>query len=172
MYVFEDIFKKFWEYILYVVVLCCVLVWKFVKINGDEVMFVGLVYDLGVFYLMLCVVNFFELVNDKVELYVLFVGWYDSIGYVLFLVLGLLELILVVVQEYEVDCQIVELKLVFDVFYVVNKIVNWSVSWCDLELDGVVDILMFDMFFDVDMLVEIIVEFEEEVQFLKMVLGG
>ena len=52
-------------------------------------MFAGLVHDLGVFYLMSRAANFPELVNDKVELHALLVGWHDSIGHALLSALGM-----------------------------------------------------------------------------------
>lgn len=172
MHVFEDISKKLWEHTSHVAALCRVLARKIAKINGDEAMFAGLVHDLGVFYLMSRAANFPELVNDKVELHALLVGWHDSIGHALLSALGSPESILVAVQEHETDREITELKSVSDVLYVANKIANRSASWRDPELDGAVDTSMLDSFFDAETLAEIIAESEEEVQSLKTALGG
>jgi HD-like signal output (HDOD) protein len=80
-----------------------VLARRIAKINGDEAMFAGLVHDLGVFYLMSRAATFPELVNDKVELHALLVGWHDNIGHALLSALGSPESVLVAVQEHETD---------------------------------------------------------------------
>ena len=80
---FEAISKKLWDHTAHVAALCRVLARRIAKINGDEAMFAGLVHDLGVFYLMSRAANFPELVNDKVELHALLVGWHDNIGHAL-----------------------------------------------------------------------------------------
>jgi HD-like signal output (HDOD) protein len=169
---FESISKKLWDHTAHVAALCRVLARRIAKINGDEAMFAGLVHDLGVFYLMSRAANFPELVNDKVELHALLVGWHDNIGHALLSALGSPESVLIAVQEHETDREIVELKSLTDVLYVANKIANRKSSWRDPELDGVVDISMLETIFDADTLEEIINESEEEVQSLKSALGG
>ncbi|HJV94258.1 MAG TPA: HDOD domain-containing protein [Azonexus sp.] len=172
MHAFEDISKKLWNHTSHVAALCRVLARKIAKINGDEAMFAGLVHDLGVFYLMSRAANFPELVNDKVELHALLVGWHDSIGHALLSALGSPESVLVAVQEHETDREIKVLKSLSDVLYVANKIANRSSSWRDPELDGAVDTSMLDDIFDAETLKEIVEESEEEVQSLKAALGG
>lgn len=172
MHTFEDISKKLWDHTSHVAALCRVLARKIAKINGDEAMFAGLVHDLGVFYLMSRAANFPELVNDKVELHGLLVGWHDSIGHALLSALGSPESVLVAVQEHETDREIKDLKSLSDVLYVANKIANRSSSWRDPELDGAVDTSVLDSIFDAETLAEIIEESEEEVQSLKAALGG
>jgi HD-like signal output (HDOD) protein len=169
---FEAISKKLWDHTAHVAALPRVLARRIAKINGDEAMFAGLVHDLGVFYLMSRAANFPELVNDKVELHALLVGWHDNIGHALLSALGSPESVLVAVQEHETDREIVELKSLTDVLYVANKIANRKSSWRDPELDGVVDTSMLESIFDADTLEEIIDESEEEVQSLKSALGG
>lgn len=172
MHAFEDISKKLWDHTSHVAALCRVLARRIAKINGDEAMFAGLVHDLGVFYLMSRAANFPELVNDKVELHALLVGWHDSIGHALLSALGSPESVLLAVQEHETDREIKVLKSLSDVLYVANKIANRSSSWRDPELDGEVDTSMLDDIFDAETLSEIIEESEEEVQSLKVALGG
>lgn len=75
--------------------------------------------------------NFPELVNDKVELHALLVGWHDNIGHALLSALGSPESVLIAVQEHETDREIVELKSLTDVLYVANKIANRKSSWRD-----------------------------------------
>lgn len=172
MHAFEGISKKLWEHTSHVAALCRVLARKIAKINGDEAMFAGLVHDIGVFYLLSRAANFPEMVNDKVELHGLLVGWHDNIGHALLSALGSPESVLVAVQEHETDREIKDLKSLSDVLYVANKIANRTSSWRDPELDGEVDTAILDDIFDAETLSEIVEESQEEVQSLKAALGG
>lgn len=172
MHAFEGISKKLWEHTSHVAALCRVLARKIAKINGDEAMFAGLVHDIGVFYLLSRAANFPEMVNDKVELHGLLVGWHDNIGHALLSALGSPESVLVAVQEHETDREIKDLKSLSDVLYVANKIANRTSSWRDPELDGEVDTAILDDIFDAETLSEIVEESQEEVQSLKVALGG
>lgn len=172
MHAFDNISQKLWEHSSHVAALCRVLARKLAKINGDEAMFAGLVHDLGVFYLMSRAANFPELVNDKVELHALLVGWHDNIGHALLSALGLPESVLTAVLEHENDREIKEIKTLSDVLYVANKIANRASGWRDPELDAAVDTSMLEEIFDADTLAEIVEESQEEVQSLKAALGG
>ena len=172
MQAFEGISKKLWEHTSHVAALCRVLARRLAKINGDEAMFAGLVHDLGVFYLMSRAANFPEIVNDKVELHGLLVGWHDNIGHALLSALGSPESILIAVQEHEQDREVKEVKTLSDVLYVANKIANRASAWRDPELDGAVDTSMLESIFDAETLAEIVEESQEEVQSLKAALGA
>lgn len=173
MHAFDGISQKLWEHSSHVAALCRVLARKMAKkVNGDEAMFAGLVHDLGVFYLMSRAAHFPELVNDKAELHALLVGWHDNIGHALLSALGQPESILKAVLEHETDREIKEITTLSDVLYVANKIANRASSWRDPALDGGVDTSMLDTIFDAETLAEIVDESEEEVQSLKVALGG
>ncbi|MCL2636592.1 MAG: HDOD domain-containing protein [Betaproteobacteria bacterium] len=170
---FEAISQRLWEHTSYVAALCRVLAKKLSKINGDEAMFAGLVHDLGVFYLLSRAANFPELVDDKVELHGLLVGWHDSIGHALLSALGSPESVLVAVQEHETERTISEISTLPDVLYVANKIANrGGFGWRDPELDGAVDTAMLDSLFDAQTLTELILVSQKEVLSLKAALGG
>ncbi len=173
MHAFDGISQKLWEHSSHVAALCRVLARKMAKkVNGDEAMFAGLVHDLGVFYLMSRAAHFPELVNDKAELHALLVGWHDNIGHALLSALGQPESILKAVLEHETDREIKEITTLSDVLYVANKIANRASSWRDPALDAGVDTSMLDTIFDAETLAEIVDESEEEVQSLKVALGG
>jgi HD-like signal output (HDOD) protein len=169
---FEGLSRRLWEHTSHVAALCRVLARKIARINGDEAMFAGLVHDLGVFYLMSRAANFPELVNDKVELHALLVGWHDNIGHALLSALGSPESVLVAVQEHETDREIKAIDNLSNVLYVANKIANRTAGWRDPELDGTVDTSMLDDLFDAETLAEIIDESEDEVLSLKSALGA
>lgn len=172
MQIFEGLSHKLWEHTAHVAALCRVLARKLAKINGDEAMFAGLVHDLGVFYLLSRAANFPDLIADKPELHSLLVGWHDNIGHALLSALGQPESIVVAVQEHETERAVTEIKNLSDVLYVANKIANRASSWRDPALDEPVDTSMLESIFDAATLQEIIDESEEEVQSLKVALGG
>jgi HD-like signal output (HDOD) protein len=172
MQAFEGISKRLWEHSAHVAALCRVLAKKLAKINGDEAMFAGLVHDIGVFYLMSRAANFPELVNDKAELHGLLAGWHDNIGHALLSALGQPEGVLNAVLEHENERQVEAVKTLSDVLFIANKIANRTSSWRDPEFGGEVDTAILDRIFDADTLKEIEDESEEEVQSLKVALGG
>lgn len=172
MQIFEGLSHKLWEHTAHVAALCRVLARKLAKINGDEAMFAGLVHDLGVFYLLSRAANFPDLIADKPELHSLLVGWHDNIGHALLSALGQPESIVVAVQEHETERAVTEIKNLSDVLYVANKIANRASSWRDPDLDEPVDTSMLESIFDAETLQEIIDESDEEVQSLKVALGG
>lgn len=172
MQIFEGLSHKLWEHTAHVAALCRVLARKLAKINGDEAMFAGLVHDLGVFYLLSRAANFPDLIADKPELHSLLVGWHDNIGHALLSALGQPESIVVAVQEHETERAVTEIKNLSDVLYVANKIANRASSWRDPDLDEPVDTSMLEFIFDAETLQEIIDESDEEVQSLKVALGG
>ncbi len=172
MHPFADLSQRLWEHTSHVAALCRVLARKLAKINGDEAMFAGLVHDLGVFYLMSRAAHFPELLNDKVELHALLVGWHDNIGHALLSALGLPESVLEAVRDHETDRKVVAVDNLSNVLFVANKIANRSASWRDAELDGEIDTTVLDTLFDAETLAEIVEESEEEVLSLKAALGG
>lgn len=172
MQIFEGLSHKLWEHTAHVAALCRVLARKLAKINGDEAMFAGLVHDLGVFYLLSRAANFPDLIADKPELHSLLVGWHDNIGHALLSALGQPESIVVAVQEHETERAVTEIKNLSDVLYVANKIANRASSWRDPDLDEPVDTSILESIFDAETLQEIIDESDEEVQSLKVALGG
>jgi len=169
---FEHISKKLWEHSAHVASMARVLAKKIARINGDEAMFAGLVHDLGVFYLMSRAAPYPELVQNEAELHALLASWHDNIGHALLSAMGQPESILTAVEEHEVDREITEIKTLSDVLYVANKMANRSCPWRDPELDGAVDTSILDFIFDAETLDEITAESEEEVQSLKVALGG
>ena len=86
--------------------------------------------------------------------------------------LGSPESVLEAVRDHETDREVEEVRTLSDVLYVANKIANRTSSWRDPELDGEVDTSMLDTLFDAETLAEIVEESEEEVQSLKVALGG
>ena len=64
----RDLSNRLWERSVHVAALSYVLARKLTKLNADEVMFAGIVHDLGRFYLLSRVADFPALLEDTVVL--------------------------------------------------------------------------------------------------------
>lgn len=64
----RDLSNRLWERSVHVAALSYVLARKLTKLNADEVMFAGIVHDLGRFYLLSRVADFAALLEDTVVL--------------------------------------------------------------------------------------------------------
>jgi HD-like signal output (HDOD) protein len=168
---FERLSQRLWEHTIHVAALCRVLA-KQARINPDEAMFVGLVHDIGVFYLLSRAANFPELIDDRTELHQLLVQWHDSIGHALLAAMGLSEDVLVAVQEHEVERPVAALKTLSDVLFVANKLANTQSGWRDPEYAEAVDTSALAEMFDKDAIAALLAESTEEVQSLKAALTG
>jgi HD-like signal output (HDOD) protein len=168
---FERLSQRLWEHTIHVAALCRVLA-KQAQINPDEAMFVGLVHDIGVFYLLSRAANFPELIEDRAELHQLLVQWHDSIGHALLAAMGLSDEVLVAVQEHEIDRPVTVLKRLSDVLFVANKLANTQGGWRDPEYAEVVDTSALAGMFDNDAIAALLAESAEEVQSLKAALTG
>jgi HD-like signal output (HDOD) protein len=135
-------------------------------------MFVGLVHDIGVFYLLSRAANFPELIEDRAGLHELLVQWHDSIGHALLAAMGLPEEVLVAVQEHEVERPVAVLKTLPDVLFVANKLANTQSGWRDPEYAEAVDTSALAELFDSDAIAALLAESAEEVQSLKAALTG
>ena len=168
---FERLSQRLWEHTIHVAALCRVLA-KQAQINPDEAMFVGLVHDIGVFYLLSRAANFPELIENKAELHQLLVQWHDSIGHALLAAMGLSEDVLVAVQEHEIERPVAVLKRLSDVLFVANKLANTQAGWRDPEYAEAVDTSALAEMFDSDAIAALLAESAEEVQSLKAALTG
>jgi HD-like signal output (HDOD) protein len=168
---FERLSQRLWEHTIHVAALCRVLA-KQAHINQDEAMFVGLVHDIGVFYLLSRAANFPELIEDRAGLHELLVQWHDSIGHALLAAMGLPEEVLVAVQEHEVERPVAVLKTLPDVLFVANKLANTQSGWRDPEYAEAVDTSALAELFDSDAIAALLAESAEEVQSLKAALTG
>jgi HD-like signal output (HDOD) protein len=169
---FERLSQRLWEHTIHVAALCRVLAKDLTRVNPDEAMFVGLVHDIGVFYLLSRAANFPELIDDKAELHELLVQWHDSIGHALLAAMGLAEEVLVAVQEHEVERPVSVMKNLADVLFVANKLANTQSPWRDPEFAETPDASALTGLFDADAIAALLAESEEEVKSLKMALTG
>jgi HD-like signal output (HDOD) protein len=172
MQAFVGLSRRLWEHTAHVAALCRVLATKWaVSINGDEAMFVGMVHDIGAFYLLSRAAHFPELIEDQEELFTLLLGWHDNIGHALLSALGQPEAVLIAVQEHEQDREIKMKKTLSDVLYVANKIANTVSSWHGDSVDEDDKARLLEII-DAGAMKTLIEASEEEIVSLKHALGA
>lgn len=168
---FEALSRRLWEHTMHVAALCRVLAQRFARINPDEAMFVGLIHDIGVFYLLSRAVNFPELVADPPELHQLLVQWHDHIGHALLAAMDLPEEILTVVQDHEINRSVPTMKTLADVLFVANRLANVAHGWRDPRFSEAVDTSMLSDLFNEQELKDLLASSAEDVASLKAALG-
>jgi HD-like signal output (HDOD) protein len=168
---FEALSRRLWEHTVHVAALSRVLARRASRVNPDEAMFVGLVHDIGVFYLLSRATNFPELVADPLALQQLLVQWHDSIGHALLAAMGLPEEVLLIVQEHEQERTIETLKTLSDVLFVANRLANVQHGWRDPGLCELPDPNVLGQLFDAEALSTLLAESAEDVASLKSALA-
>lgn len=169
---FAALSRRLWEHSMHVAALCRVLARRLTRVPPDEAMFVGLIHDIGVFYLLSRAVNFPELVADQVELYGLLVQWHDHIGHALLAAMALPEEILTVVQEHETERSIATMRTLADVLYVANRLASAEHGWRDPALCETVDAPGLAQLFDGAALDELLAESADDLASLHSALSG
>jgi HD-like signal output (HDOD) protein len=171
MLAFKDLSRKLWEHSAYAAALCRALARRLCKgkIKEDEAMFVGLVHDIGAFYLLFRAARFPELTQDEESLKALLIEWHDSIGVSLLSALGQSEEILAAVQEHEQAREISTIQNISDLLYVANLIANLIAPWYEVQPT---ESDLLTKLFDADTLQEFLGESETEVGSIKQALGA
>jgi HD-like signal output (HDOD) protein len=96
---FEDIARQTWEHSLYVASIGRVLAQRAGRVNVDDAMLVGIVRNIGVFYLLYRASAYPEYASRD-HIISLINGWHDSIGESLLEVLGIPAHILTAVHKH------------------------------------------------------------------------
>ncbi|MCM8626677.1 HDOD domain-containing protein [Accumulibacter sp.] len=169
---FAALSRRLWEHSMHVAAVCRVLARRLTRVPPDEAMFVGLIHDLGAFYLLSRAVNFPELVADQVELYGLLVQWHDHIGHALLAAMALPEEILTVVQEHETERSVATIRTLADVLYVANRLASPEHGWRDPAFCETVDATGLAQLFDSAALDELLAESADDLASLHSALSG
>lgn len=98
---YQDFSNRIWEHSLYVAVLAAALAKRGGKVKPDEALFVGLVHDVGAFYLLFRGAEDAELAADREALETLVKDWHDDIGHALLSAMGQPDVVLDAVQQHE-----------------------------------------------------------------------
>jgi len=169
---FAALSRRLWQHTMHVAALSHVLARKATRVAPDEAMFVGLIHDIGVFYLLSRAASFPELIAEPSELHQLLVQWHAEIGHALLAAMGLPEELLLVVQTHETDRPVESLKTLADVLLVANKLANLEHPWRDPELADRVDTTLLSQLFDADAITTLLAESFDDLASLKTALGA
>jgi len=96
---FEDIARQTWEHSLHVASIGRILARRIGRINVDDAMLVGIVRNIGVFYLLFRASAYPEYASRE-NVIALINGWHDSIGENLLTVLGIPAYIVTALHEH------------------------------------------------------------------------
>lgn len=168
---FEALSRRLWEHSLHVAALCRVLARALTRISPDEAMFVGLVHDIGVFYLLSRAANFPEMINDPAGLYELLVEWHEHIGHALLAAMSLPEEAVTAVRDHEAELLVATVKTLPEVLFVANKLANVDHAWRNPKFCEVVDASSLSALFDADELRALLADSAEDVDSLKRALN-
>jgi putative nucleotidyltransferase with HDIG domain len=97
---FQALSQKIWEHSLAVAAIARILA-KRVRMNSEKAFFLGMVHDIGAFYLVFRCVEDAVLASDREQLIELIFQWHDGIGHALLSAMSQPEDILIAVQDHE-----------------------------------------------------------------------
>ena len=167
---FQLLSGRLWEHSIHVAALSRVLARRLTRISPDEAMFVGLIHDIGVFYLLSRAANFPQLIGEPAELHQLLVQWHEHIGHALLAAMGLPEEVVTVVQEHELPRTVTTIKTLPEVLFVANSLANSQHGWRDPKFGEPVDTALVSELFDAATLSALLAESAEDVASLKSAL--
>lgn len=97
---FQELSNLIWEHSLTVAAVCRILA-KRAKMNPEKAFFLGMVHDIGAFYLIFRCSNDGELAAHRDQMLELVYQWHDGIGHALLSAIGQPEDIVMAVQDHE-----------------------------------------------------------------------
>ncbi len=106
---FQNLSKKIWEHSLAVAAVARILA-KRARMNVEKAFFLGMVHDLGAFYLIFRCSEDAELAQDREQLVDLVFEWHDGIGHALLSAMGQPDDVLTAVQDHEATTSITSIS--------------------------------------------------------------
>lgn len=97
---FHDLSNAIWEHSLAVAAIAKLLARR-AKLNPEKAFFLGLVHDLGAFYLLFRCAEDPDLASNRSQLLELVFEWHDGIGHALLSAMGQAEDVVTAVQDHE-----------------------------------------------------------------------
>lgn len=127
---FGDLPKLAWEHSLQVAAVCRVLARRIGRTNPDEALLVGMVHDIGIFYLLYRAAEYPEYQENQEAVLELLVGWHESIGESLLQALGLPDRIIEAVRDHDRPHNSTENPCTLrDVLYFANLLAGSNFEW-------------------------------------------
>ncbi len=130
---FKEISHNIWEHSLAVATLARMLARK-VRLNAEKAFYLGMVHDIGAFYLLFrCAVDG-VLIADREQMVELLFDWHDGIGHALLSAMGQSEELLAPVQDHEASGSVTALRTWTEVLSVADWLGIQIADWAPEEL--------------------------------------
>jgi HD-like signal output (HDOD) protein len=170
---FRKISRHLWEHSAYTAAFSKALVRHYCQhgIDNDEAMFMGLIHDIGAFYLLYCATQYPELAENPAEVETLMETWHGSISHALLSAMGLSDTILEAVQEHDQEERdFTTIETLSEVLYTANHLANVIAPWRPRPSAMKGDFL--DRMFDADTIQVLLGEAEDEINSLKDIISS
>jgi HD-like signal output (HDOD) protein len=127
---FEGFAKGLWDHSIRITSACQVIARKMTRLNPDDAFFVGLVHDIGAFYMLYRTSQYDELRRRPESLKHLVVRWHESIGESLLHALGVPEQIVDAVRDHDQPRPLPPtLRKLEDLLHVANRLIGTTADY-------------------------------------------
>ncbi len=138
MAVFSDLTQALWEHSLKTAAATRILARTYTRINPDEALLVGLVHDLGAFYMLYRSAQYPELRVRPDTVKYLIHQWHEGIGVTLLKALGMTEEIVEATIDHDQIRVVPEtVRSLADILYVGNILAGAGFEWVNQDIDPV-----------------------------------
>jgi len=163
---FQDLSSKIWEHSLAVAAIARRLA-RQSRMNAEKAFFMGMVHDIGAFYLLFrCSMNE-EIAKDREVLIQLVYYWHDGIGHALLSAMNQSEDILTAVQDHEAPTSIDNLRNWTSLLSCADWLGQQLVDWAPEELRAQRPHTISETLFDAAAQAEILDQTREEMASLR-----
>ncbi len=136
MAVFSDLTQVLWEHSLKTAAATRILARTYTRINPDEALLVGLVHDLGAFYMLYRAAQYPELRVRPDTVKHLIIQWHEGIGVTLLKALGMTEdVVEAAIDHDQIRVSPEPLRSLADILYVGNILAGASYEWVNQDID-------------------------------------
>jgi len=133
---FTELAHALWDHSIKTAAAARVLATAHTRINPDEALLVGLVHDLGAFYMLYRAVQYPELSSRPETLKYLIVQWHESIGVSLLSSLGLPEDIVNASIDHDQPRKLPDaVRTLSDIVYIANILAGAHFEWLFQDFD-------------------------------------
>ncbi len=126
---YDDIAHRVWEHSIHVAAICRVLAKHIGRHKPDEAMLLGLVHDIGVFYLLYRAAAYPEYRDHRPAMIDLLQSWHEPIGESLLYALGVPERIASALQDHDCIQNIETPNSLHDLLYFANLLASGDDDW-------------------------------------------
>lgn len=166
---FQQLSSKIWEHSLGVAAIARILARRS-RMNAEKAFFMGMVHDIGAFYLMFRCSKDVDLSGNRDELIQLVFEWHDGIGHALLSAMGQSEDILTAVQDHEAPTTVTSLSSWTAILACADTLGQLLADWVPGELRDLHPRVVSETLLDAQTQAEILEQAKEELKSLRAAL--